>query len=161
MFWRFLLTDYGKSVAEKHGFSEDIDENGCVFAKVYYQLLRKTSRRKRWVLSKYIVTSFKWLLNLSCIVSNVLLILAALFCLSCSVKFVPFQTNGKTVKGLAEGRVIRFRKKVDWTVFIVFSSSANSIDNGRKWCGGRYCVNNSKQKSNFVFIVLINCMFLI
>lgn len=47
IFYRFLLTEYGKAVAEKHGFSEEIDENGCVVAKVYYQLVRKTSRRKR------------------------------------------------------------------------------------------------------------------
>lgn len=34
-------------MAEKFGFTEDIDENGCVASKVYYQLLRKTSRKGR------------------------------------------------------------------------------------------------------------------
>lgn len=36
-------------MAEKFGFTDDIDENGCVIAKVYYQLLRKTSRKGRLV----------------------------------------------------------------------------------------------------------------
>ena len=38
-------------MAEKFGFTDDIDENGCVIAKVYYQLLRKTSRKGRldWI----------------------------------------------------------------------------------------------------------------
>ena len=36
-------------MAEKFGFTDDIDENGCVAAKVYYQLLRKTSRKGRLV----------------------------------------------------------------------------------------------------------------
>lgn len=44
---KFLLTDYGKAMAEKFGFTGDIDENGCVVSKVYYQLLRKTSRKGR------------------------------------------------------------------------------------------------------------------
>ncbi|XP_074606134.1 DNA polymerase subunit gamma-1-like [Acropora palmata] len=44
---KFLLTDFGKAMAEKFGFTEDIDENGCVASKVYYQLLRKTSRKGR------------------------------------------------------------------------------------------------------------------
>lgn len=47
VFFRFLLTDFGKAMAEKFGFTEDIDENGCVASKVYYQLLRKTSRKGR------------------------------------------------------------------------------------------------------------------
>lgn len=47
VFCRFLLTDFGKAMAEKFGFTEDIDENGCVTSKVYYQLLRKTSRKGR------------------------------------------------------------------------------------------------------------------
>ena len=36
-------------MAEKFGFAEDVDENGCVVTKVYYQLLRKTSRKGRYV----------------------------------------------------------------------------------------------------------------
>ena len=36
-------------MAEKFGFTDDIDANGCVIAKVYYQLLRKTSRKGRLV----------------------------------------------------------------------------------------------------------------
>ena len=36
-------------MAEKFGFTDDIDENGCVIAKVYYQLLRKTSPKGRLV----------------------------------------------------------------------------------------------------------------
>ena len=47
--YRFHLTEYGKAMAEKFGFTDDIDENGCVIAKVYYQLLRKTSRKGRLV----------------------------------------------------------------------------------------------------------------
>ena len=54
-----------------------------------------------------------------------------------SVKFIPFQTNGLTVKGRAK-RYADLEKKDDCTVFLVFSSSVNSIDNGRRWCGGRY-----------------------
>ena len=53
-FCRFLLTDYGRALAEKFGFSDDIDENGCVFPKVYYQLLRKTTRRGRLVAGCFI-----------------------------------------------------------------------------------------------------------
>lgn len=44
---KFLLTDFGKNMAQRFGFGEDVDENGCVVAKVYYQLLRKTARRRR------------------------------------------------------------------------------------------------------------------
>lgn len=44
---KFLLTDFGREMAQRFGFAEDIDENGCVVAKVYYQLLRKTARRRR------------------------------------------------------------------------------------------------------------------
>ncbi|PFX16645.1 DNA polymerase subunit gamma-1 [Stylophora pistillata] len=44
---RFLLTDFGREMAQRFGVAEDIDENGCVVAKVYYQLLRKTARRRR------------------------------------------------------------------------------------------------------------------
>ncbi|KAJ7388949.1 hypothetical protein OS493_034581 [Desmophyllum pertusum] len=44
---KFHLTDFGKAMAERVGIAEDIDENGCVVSKVYYQLLRKSSRRAR------------------------------------------------------------------------------------------------------------------
>jgi ERCC4-type nuclease len=39
-----MLSDYGHEVADKMGYTDKIDENGCIERKVYWDLVRSAKR---------------------------------------------------------------------------------------------------------------------
>ncbi|KXJ06016.1 DNA polymerase subunit gamma-1, partial [Exaiptasia diaphana] len=57
---KYKLSDYGYQVADKIGRLHDVDENGCVEPKVYWELARKAHRARGNKLKKSIECGRVW-----------------------------------------------------------------------------------------------------
>lgn len=85
------------------------------------------------VTSSYVFSTIQYVFNLLQIDKCMQLLVSKVRCPQLTVKQ---QQQKKTETGGGQGKQI-FIKKLKCIIFLVFFSSTNSIDSGRRWCGGR------------------------